>query len=379
MRSLFLVLAACTAAPEPDAGPAYPAEVTDHLDLSASPLLDVPAAFEDDYIDSFDQVRRRDLVADWVILGRVLFYDPALSSDGTVSCATCHLQEHAFTDPQAASVGVTGNPTPRNAMSMVNLRWAPTGRYFWDERAEGLDTQVRLPLQDADEMGMTPEEVVAAVEGQPYYAELFTRAWGDPDVSFKRIAEALAEFGFALVSADSPYDRALAEGGNALQPLPGFTAEQELGRAIFFGQHKTDRGGCASCHLTNGPPIRDGQEAILNEVLFQFGLPLGNGVPTDDPGAGASRFRAPSLRNVAVTGPYMHDGRFETLRDVVDHYADGIVLQPGLDPLLREPGFGDALRIDLDEAEREALVAFLHTLTDDAFLTEPAWADPFLP
>lgn len=303
-------------------------------------------------------------------LGRALFYDPRLSANGTVSCASCHQQAAAFADPEVLSVGFDGGLTARHGMPLVNVRWYAPGTMFWDERAETLEEQVLLPIQDEVEMGISVPMLVWTVSAIPAYEDLFIEAFGDATVTEDRIAAALAQFVRALVSADSPYDSGLAATeGRARRDFPAFTDDENAGKALFF-----DDAGCASCHTSVGSA---GQAA-----LFYMDRPLNNGLDaaTLDPGVAAVSgrqrdegvFKSPSLRNIAVTGPYMHDGRFDTLAEVVDHYRSGVASHPNLAARLTPNGAEG-----LSDREAEQLVAFLETLTDEGFLTDPRFADPW--
>jgi cytochrome c peroxidase len=319
-------------------------------------------------------------------LGRVLFYDTALSANGTISCASCHAQEHAFADPARFSVGFEGGLTGRNAMGIADARFYRNGRFFWDERAATLEDQVLMPIQNEVEMGLTLEELVARVAAGEEYPELFAKAFGDPEVTVDRISKALAQFVRAMVSYRARYDEGLEAAGDVMAPFPNFTAEENQGKQLFLG-----RAGCAACHLDNGPPRpgpRMNQAVFFIDIAVNNGLDAGGGEGDGDGGVGditgeagdLGRFKSPSLRNVALTGPYMHDGRFDTLMEVVEHYNDGVEAHPNLDRRLAVPGTNppEPRRLNLSEAEIEALIAFLGTLTDEALVEDPRFASPFV-
>ena len=294
-------------------------------------------------------------------LGRVLFYDTRLSRNGTRSCGSCHHQAHGFADTTRFSVGFDGQPTARNAMALSFARFYEPGHYFWDERAATLEDQTLMPIQDPVEMGLTLDEAVARVEAAPFYPPLFADAFGTPEVTPERISKALAQFVRSIVAPNTRYDRARAERpGRTGQPLPGLTDEENRGLAIFFGP-----GHCSECH---------GGDLMITD------RPLANGLDAHpaDRGAGFGRFKVGSLRNVALTAPYMHDGRFATLEEVVAHYDSGIQPHGALFPALRQ-GDGRPLRLHLTAKDRAALVAFLRTLTDETLATDPRWSDPFPP
>ena len=293
-------------------------------------------------------------------LGRVLFYDTRLSLNHAVACASCHRQADGFSDPAARSAGFLGGQTTRHSMSLAFSRYYPNGRFFWDERAATLEQQVLQPVQDGTEMGMTLGEAVARLQATAFYPALFADAFGTPDVTPERVGRALAQFVRSIAPAGSRYDAARAAGppGPPGQPLPGLTAQENQGLALFFGPAR-----CSRCHTGD---------------LFTATQARNNGLDAQitDVGAGGGRFKVGSLRNVAHSAPYMHDGRFATLEQVMQFYDAGVRNSPNLDPILRAPN-GGPLRLNLTSAERTAVVAFLGTLTDDAFATDERWASPF--
>jgi cytochrome c peroxidase len=292
-------------------------------------------------------------------LGRVLFYDRRLSANDGISCSSCHSQAFGFGDPRQRSVGFAGGLTARHSTALTNARFYQRGRFFWDERAATLEAQVVTPIQDATEMGMPLDVLVKKLTVTPYYGPLFTQAFGSSTVTSERIAQALAQYVRSLVSTDSRYDRAIAAGSTA--NLVGFTTEEKLGEQLF----RTHQ--CTTCHITT---------AQVSDAPHNVGLD-----PVDtDPGAssvGPGRFKSPSLRNVAVRGRYMHDGRFSTLAQVIDFYDTGVQANPGLSSFLRAPD-GSPRHMNLTAAEKAAMEAFLRTLTDSTFLTAPKFSNPFV-
>lgn len=390
--ALSLAAAACATDPagptteEDDEAPSLPPEVTAALDLPATPFpyskVVLPAHFQTPFVRAMDNTPADNPITDdGATLGRVLFYDRALSQNRTIACASCHDQASAFSDPKQFSEGVGGGHTTRNAMPITDARFYQNGRFFWDQRAATLEAQVLMPIQNPVEMGLTLDELVARVAAAPYYAYLFEQAFGDAAVTSDRIARALAQFARSLVSYRSRYDAGLAAAGDVMPPFPSFTPEENQGKALFLG-----RGGCAACHLFNGPP-RPGPRP--NQAVFFIDIATSNGLDATttvaDRGVGditgraqdLGRFKSPSLRNIALTAPYMHDGRLATLADVVEHYRTGVQPHPNLDPRLRVPGTGEPRQVALTPAEAAALVAFMGTLTDDALLADPWFADPF--
>jgi cytochrome c peroxidase len=302
-------------------------------------------------------------------LGRVLFYDKRLSTNQTVACASCHQQRAGFSDPRAFSVGFAGGLTGRNSMGLANARYYNNGRFFWDERAATLEDQVLGPIQNAVEMGMTLPALVSRLSAEPYYTNLFASTFGTTEVNTNRIAFALAQFVRSMVSTRTKYDAGVANG------FTNFTAQEILGRQVFLGQ--VGNATCAACH---------GTDAHTAPGLNNNGLEF----PFVDLGAGAitgraqdnGRFKVPSLRNIELTAPYMHDGRFATLEEVVEFYNSGVVDNPNLPPPLRQPTGpgqppGGPRRLNLTTAQKTALVAFLKTLTDTAMTTDAKFSDPF--
>jgi cytochrome c peroxidase len=304
-------------------------------------------------------------------LGRVLFYDKNLSKNKTIACASCHQQANGFSDPLVLSDGFEGGKTGRHSMGLVNARFYNNGRFFWDERAASLEAQVLLPMQDPVEMGMTLDSVVGRVSALPYYSTLFTDAFGDETVSAERISRALAQYVRSIMSYQSRYDEGRAQVANPNQPFPNFTEQENQGKNLFFNPQL---GGCAGCHGTEGfvapGPRNNGLDAT--NVADQ-GVGGNSGNP-----AQAGLFKSPSLRNIALRAPYMHDGRFSTLLEVVDHYSTNIQDNPNLSAPLRQPD-GSIKRINFTATEKAALIAFLQTLTDQSLTTDEKFSDPFNP
>ena len=338
-----------------------------------------PAEFSAPFVfGPFGFPKDNPLTEESVKLGRRLFYDPLLSGNNQVSCATCHKQQLAFTDGLQGSVGVSGRPLAFNSMSLSNLLWGPQ-RFFWDGRVDTLEIQALLPIQHADEMAQDLLTLIDEINQDETYVELFELAYGE--VSVEAIAKALANFQRTLISANSRYDK-------YLRGELSLTEQEELGRKLFMAHPDTKvnlRGGnCIDCHsqfLTSG--FRDGIDGFSNNGLddddtLKAGL---SGATGNE--AHKGMFKTPSLRNIAVTAPYMHDGRFQTLEQVLDHYNGGIKRSKTLSPLILEADNIaktqlDSISLNLTEDEEKAIIAFLHTLTDEQFLTDPRFSDPFL-
>jgi cytochrome c peroxidase len=297
-------------------------------------------------------------------LGRVLFYDTRLSANNTTSCGSCHMQEFGFSDTARFSVGLNGERTKRHSMALGNARFYSSGRFFWDERAATLEEQVLMPIQDKVEMGMTLGELTAKLQQTKFYPALFDSAFGSPQVSSERISLALAQFIRAMISTPRPGGAVALLAARvtsvAVAPAnpPGTTSVRlEPQGPLLFQQQ------CATCHIQTTHSI----DAPHN---------TGQDSATTDEGAGGGKFKAPSLRNVAVRGPYMHDGRFKTLAEVVEFYNSGIQNNPNLVRMFRRAD-GSPDRMNLTESQKAALVQYMQTFTDPAFLSDPRFSDPF--
>ena len=241
-------------------------------------------------------------------------------------------------------------------MGLANARFYQRGRFFWDERAATLEAQVLQPIQDPVEMGMSLPNLLIKLNATPYYASLFQAAFGTAEITTDRVARALAQFVRSMVSGTSTFDRAFT--GPTANFAAVFTADELAGQQLFNGQ-----AACARCH---------GTVAFVGDAARNTGLDA----TIIDVGAGNGTFKSPSLKNIAVRAPYMHDGRFRTLEQVVDFYNTGVQGNPGLDQRLRGPG-GAVTRLGLNNTQRAQLVAFLRTLTDSTFLNNPKFASPF--
>ena len=281
-------------------------------------------------------------------LGRRLFYDPGLSVDGTISCGSCHTQVHAFADHNVAlSTGVGGALGTRNSPALSNLAWYPT--FMADGGITHLDVMPLAPLMSPVEMAADNEHLMRYLKSHPVYPRLFQNAFGGEPTG-QRLLKALAQFQAMLVSANARYDQW------ALGQID-FTDTEQRGYDLFVAH-------CSTCHTE--PLFTDFSYA--NTGLDSVSADAGRYRITLDP-LDHGAFKVPNLRNVALTRPYMHDGRLFTLRSVVDHYADGIIVHPGLDERLPGP-------LGLDEQQREDLVAFLETLTDYEYLANSQISEP---
>ncbi|MGB1283856.1 MAG: cytochrome-c peroxidase, partial [Polaribacter sp.] len=296
----------------------------------------------------------------------VLFYDKQLSANNTVSCASCHDQSKGFSDDVTLSIGFNGGQTGRNSMGLANAKYYDNGRFFWDERASTLEEQVVLPIQDAVEMGLTLNELETKLQDDDYYRILFRRTFGDETVTRQRVSLALAQFVRSMVSYESKYDAGLAQTNNPQANFPNFTASENLGKNLFF----SNRTRCSDCHDTNSFVGDRARNNGLDAVLTDLGV---GGVTGNNNDRG--EFKVPSLRNIQLTAPYMHDGRFATLTEVINHYDTGVQNSADLDNRLRQ-GNG-VRRLNLNNQERQGLIDFLNTLTDNNFIADEKFADPF--
>ena len=338
-----------------------------------TPLQNFSAPF---YFGAFSVPVDNRLTEEAVALGRALFYETALSVDGSVSCATCHRPELAFTDGKAFSEGVHGFQTDRSAMSLVNLMWGPQ-HFFWDGRVDSLEAQALQPIENPNEMGETLENVIQKLSQNPDYPRMFGAAFGSREITAERIGKALASFERTLISANSKYDRYL-RGETSL-------TEQELWGKQLFQTHPDSKANlrgtnCGDCHsplLTSG--FNTAYDGFTNNGLdTEENLPAGLSAITGK-AQDRGKFKVPSLRNIALTAPYMHDGRFQTLEEVLDHYDQHIQESSTLDPLIREATNGEFVAgrppaLLMTAEEKAAVIAFLHTLTDETFISNPNFA-----
>ncbi|MFA6113376.1 MAG: cytochrome c peroxidase [Sphingomonas sp.] len=372
--ALTLALAACGDG-ESARQAATPAGVAAHTTIDfahvahyAAPTL--PAYF-DRTVTALDHSPASNPVNDRVAtLGRVLFYDLRLSTNDRASCASCHRQALGFTDSMRFSNGISSAATTDfHAMRLGNLRYWKPGSTFWDRRAASVEAQASHPFHSLVELGWGGaaggfDALIRKMDKTTYYPDLFTWAFGSSEITEPRIQQALAQFVRAMVSSSSRWDTGYAQVFSPIRPnralnidLPNFTPAENRGRQLFMTGVGQGGVGCSACHL---PPT-----FALTATARSNGLDAGE----------TRLFKAPSLRSVGLTGPYMHDGRFATLAEVIDFYDHGIQEGPALDPRLRRGGRPQ--RLNLSAADRTALVAFLMTLSDRALTTDARFSDPF--
>lgn len=358
--------------PVPASAPGVAAALT--LDLSVLPNYAAPS-FPRHYSPSVRALTNAPAgnpVTDrGALLGRVLFHDTQLSVNRTVSCASCHQQAMAFSDSAQFSLGFGGvDRTQAHSMRLANARFYGSGQAFWDQRSPTFEDQAIRPIQDPVEMGFDAAHggmaaLVARLQERLYYRELFAFAFGDSTITESGMQRALAQYVRSIVSTDSRfdqgwsavYDPARSDSGRSL-PYPTLSPQENRGKDLFLTRINAGGAGCNECH---------------EAPTFAFS-PLSGGNGLD---AGEARFfKSPALRNLGVRSRFMHDGRFTTLEQVVEHYDSGVQVGPALDSRLRTIP-GQAIRLNLSAPDKAALVAFLRTLDDEALMLDPKFSDPF--
>lgn len=357
---LVVMLQACR--PDAEEGPSAPAPIAGHQPTPFQ--LTIPPFFPPMHIPADNP-----LTVEGVELGRYLFWEKKLSGDNTMSCGTCHIPEHGFSDPAQFSTGITGAVGKRQSMALVNLGWAYN--YFWDGRAPTLEQQIIEPVQNPLEMNEDWDHALEELRNDPIYPPMFRAAFGTEEITQERVTKAIASFLRTMISADSKFDR---ERRGEYQ----FTPLEQMGFNLFLMEGGinpntgTPFGGadCFHCHGHAGMQMSDylmhnnGLDAHFHN---DPGLAAITGNPLD-----SGKFKTPTLRNIALTAPYMHDGRFQTLEEVIEHYNSGGVLSTTIDPFMEAAGNG----LYLSETDKLALIAFLHCLTDTSFLHNPAFSNP---
>lgn len=299
------------------------------------------------------------LTQEGVALGRRLFYDKMLSGNFTQSCASCHNQALAFTDNGTQfSTGINGDVGTRNAQALINMAF--NLHFFWDGRHTTLESQILEPVPNPIEMHLQWSEAAQRLNANTNYKDLFKKAFNVDVIDSTHVAKAIAQFIRTMISANSKLDKRLR---NEIALTPSETN----GFVIF----NTEKGDCFHCHnIDAGRLMTDNQ--FHNNGLDAVFTDLGRGAVTGNP-ADNGKFLTPTLRNIALTAPYMHDGRFSTLEEVVEHYNSGGVPSETIDPLMKHVGTG----LNLTAQEKADLVAFLRTMTDEDFISDPRFSDPF--
>lgn len=304
-----------------------------------------------------------------VELGRRLFYEKRLSGDNSLSCGGCHFPEHAFSDPSRYSTGIDGQVGNRNSMALVNLGYQKF--FFWDGRAKTIEEQILEPVPNPIEMHQSWKNSILKLSADESYRKQFHAAFGSDQVDEYVVAKAIAQFLRTLISGESKYDVLYKQtNGFTLSPAEqsvygSITNEEKAGYDLFLS---LNGGDCVHCH--SGP-------------LMQVNIFANNGLDASfvDKGRGAitgkaqdmGMFKVPTLRNIAQTAPYMHDGRFQTLEEVIEHYSSGIVMSPTISPTIE---FASQGGVQLDAFEKDLIKKFLLILTDEEFLKNPKFAPP---
>ena len=292
------------------------------------------------------------LTEEGVALGEKLFFDKRLSLDGNISCASCHMPQQAFSDRRAVSLGIRGQEGERNAMPIFNLAWNYDDRFNWDGKALSLEEQAFRPVTHPKEMGNNWINVARTLQEDKEYPNLFERAFGIREIDSIVITKALAQFERTLISAQAPFDQFLLGQRN-------LTSRQENGLAVFMDE---ERGDCFHCHGNVNNPLWTDNDFHNNGLDTDF-ADIGLGAVTGNP-ADNGKFRTPSLRNLTRSAPYMHDGRFQTLEEVVNHYSEGLKPSATIDPLMKKVNQGG---VQLSPEDKADLIAFLRSLSDPNF------------
>lgn len=366
-----------------------------------------------DYVTKDNSPPNNPITDEGATLGRVLFYDKKLSVDNTVSCGSCHIQEHAFSDLDTVSVGINGHKTPRHSMRLVNARFGDETKFRWDESAETLEEQMTIPLRAEQEMGYSGQNgmpnfaaLISKLDTVSYYSELFTLAFGDATITEERIQKALAQFVRSIQSFDSKYDIGRAQVADDFTDFPNFTTQENAGKQLFmegfdweldsitvmdvpgdpggiFPIAKRISGGfdCATCHV---PPEFSIDPNSLNNGFVR---PSSN-LPGDPSWLDGTR--SPTLRDLlkadgeTLNGGMFHSGQAVHIQDIFGHYTFRRLDEtdnPNLDPRLRrvDPSNGENIAIHLNNTamDRQRVFAFLATLTGTDVYTNEKWSDPF--
>lgn len=317
-------------------------------------------------------------------LGRVLFYDPKLSINNKISCGSCHHQDKAFADGQQFSAGFEGMVTSRNSMAIVNPAMSHSGM-FWDRRKSSPRELSLQPVVNHIEMGMEDLKLLEIkLSGVDYYPQLFNEAYGNPAITKDKISDAVAAFMRSMITWDSKFDEGVKS------KFANFSSEEKRGMDLFLGKQEVDfnnnvfhveEGLCGGCH--GAPMFNDGRSNFGNVSAYddndtgnRLGVNIGLDKVSKDKGTGDGSFKIPSLRNIELTAPYMHDGRLKTLEEVVEHYNSKVQPAANLHRRLRD-GANKPKKLNLSDEDKKALIAFMKTLTDKKFTEDPKYSNPF--
>jgi cytochrome c peroxidase len=304
------------------------------------------------------------MTVEGIALGRKLFYESQLSGDNTQSCGDCHAPSSAFSDPNQYSTGIDGIQGNRNSMALINLGWQ--NFFFWDGRAATLEDQILDPITNPIEMHETWPNAVSKLDASAEYRNMFYRAFGQRGIDSLKVTKAIAQFLRTMISGKSKYDVmykneynfTLSQEEQAIYQT--VTPDELAGYDLFKSLNGAD---CFHCH--NGPLMQ--VQKFSNNGLDATFIDKGRGAITGNPNDDG-KFKVPTLRNIEFTAPYMHDGRFSTLDEVIGHYSSGIQMSPTIDPLIEFAGQGG---VQLDAFEIDLLKKFLLTLSDQSFINNP--------
>jgi cytochrome c peroxidase len=337
----------------------------EHIHSYATPfVLETPSHFPEMIIPEDNP-----FTVEGIALGRKLFYETKLSGNNTQSCASCHSQEAVFSDTNQFSTGIDGIQGNRNSSALLNLGWQSS--FFWDGRAKTLEEQILGPVPNPIEMHQNWEDAVQKLQQIPSYRSDFYKAFGTTTIDSILVSKAIAQFLRTLISASSKYDimykyeNNLPLSAQEQAVFPSITTEEWAGYDLFKSLNGAD---CFHCH--NGPLMQVAK--FSNNGLDNTFEDLGRGAITKNP-TDNGKFKVPTLRNIALSAPYMHDGRFTTLDEVIEHYSSGIHQSATLDPLIE---FSFQGGVQLDAQQKQLLKAFLHTLTDLEFVNNPKYSKP---
>lgn len=334
-------------------------EEIDQYVASPSPLQ-IPQLFEDNILNPVIPIDNPQTV-EGIALGKKLFFDPILSANNTQACVDCHAPQNAFSDSSRFSEGIDGILGKRNSMPLFNLAWNYDEKFFWDGRVFSLEHQAFEPVSNPNEMHSIWQEVTSKLTEHSEYPEMFKKAFGNQKIDSILVTKAIAQFERTLISANSKFDKYLL-GQVSLTPseLNGFN--------VFMDESKGD---CFHCHGNEKNPLWT-DNMFHNNGLDETFSDLGLGIVTGDP-ADNGKFKSPSLRNLAFSAPYMHDGRFNTLDEVINHYSEGLKNSNTIDPLMKKVAQGGVL---LSEQDKSDLKAFLLTLSDVDFINNSEFINP---
>ncbi len=325
--------------------------------------LQVPSHFPDMPVPADNP-----MTVEGVELGRKLFWEKKLSGDNTQSCGSCHSPQAAFSDPAQFSEGIDGIVGNRNAMALINLGWDDF--FFWDGRAKSLEELVLEPVENPIEMHEDWSNAMAELSQDSEYRNMFFKAFGEEGMNKYTAAKAVAQFIRTMISGNSNFD-IIYKKQNGLPTTPEEDAIYgTLGNAVGGYDLFQSLNGADCFHCHSGPLMR--VQKFSNNGLDAVFTDLGRAEVTGDMGD-AGKFKVPTLRNIALSAPYMHDGRFQNLDEVLDHYSHNIQISPTIDPLIE---FASQGGVQLDQFEKDLVKEFLLTLTDESFINNPDFQDP---